>query len=62
MSIDIEVPRAAKIIFGASAADGREFVVAIQIEFDFAFTPPAIVVNSPRDLRADIMPLTFYTV
>ena len=39
-----EAVAAAEIVLGAGAADGGEFVVAVHVELDLAFSPPAVVV------------------
>ncbi len=37
----VEAVRAAEVVFGACAADGRKVGVTIEVEFDFSFAPPA---------------------
>ena len=34
--------RAAEIVFGASAANGREISITVEIEFYFALAPPSV--------------------
>ncbi len=55
----VEVVAAAEIVFRAGAADGREFLVAVEEELDLALAPPAVVVHSPGHVRADILPPAF---
>src|SRR5207253_126271 len=47
---------AAEIIFGAGAADGRKLRVAVEVELDFPFAPPAVVMYSDAHGRADVVP------
>src|SRR5690606_6360078 len=43
----LEVPSAAEIVFGTGSANRREFLVSVHIELDFAFAPPAGIVDLP---------------
>ena len=62
LSSAIEVIRTAEIIFGTCTANGRELLVTIHEELDFAFTPPSIVVHLPCHIGTYIMPLPFDSV
>src|SRR5208283_1854476 len=57
-----KVVGAAKIIFRARAADGREFLVAVQVELDFAFAPPPWAVDFPGQVCADVLAMPFHAV
>lgn len=39
----LEIIRAAEVVFGTGAANGWELLVAVEIEFNFAFAPPAVI-------------------
>lgn len=52
----------AEIILGASAADGGPLFVAIHKELDLAFAPPTSVVDTPRHVDADIVPLSLHAI
>ena len=58
----LEIVGAAKIIFGAGAADGGELGIAVHVEFDFAFTPPTRVVDVHGEIGADVLAFTFDVV
>lgn len=57
-----EIVRAAEIVFGAGAANGRELIIAVQVEFDFAFTPPARVMDVHGEVGADVLAFAFDVV
>ena len=46
---------AAEVIFRARAADGREFPVSVEIEFDLTLAPPVVIADSPAHDGSDIM-------
>ena len=54
----LKIPCAAEIIFCACAANRREIDIAIHVKFDFAFAPPARIIDTPCNIRADILPLS----
>ena len=41
-SVYIKIIRAAEVVLRTGAANGGEFLVAIQVKLDFAFAPPAL--------------------
>src|SRR4051812_43840103 len=53
----LEVPRAAKVVFGPGAADRRKLLIAVHEELDLAFAPPAGVVDAPRQVGAYVVPM-----
>ncbi len=53
---------AAEIIFRAGTANGGEFRIAIQEEFDFAFAPPTGGVSFPREISADVLARALHVV
>ena len=55
---DVEVPGAAKVVFGASAADRRVIVVAIEIDLELALAPPTGRIDAPGEVSADIVAMT----
>ncbi len=57
-----KIPGSAEIILGAGAADRWPVLISIQIEFDFTFTPPAVVPDSPRQIGSDVLPFAFYPI
>ena len=54
MTVHIKIIRAADVILGARAADGREVGVAVDEELDLALTPPAVGLDTPEEIGADI--------
>src|ERR1043166_4777957 len=61
-AFDFEIVGATEVVFGAGAADGWEFGVAVHEEFYFAFAPPAGVMNATREIGADILTRAFDTI
>ena len=60
--VDNETVRAAKVVFRTRSADRREFLVAVDIELDLALAPPAVVVDAPGHVSANIMSRSFDAV
>ena len=58
----VEVIATAEIVFRSRSADSRPLGVAIHIEFDLAFAPPAVVVDAPGHIGADVLAFAFYVV
>ena len=58
----LEIIGAAEIVLRGGTADRRVCGVAVQVEFDLALTPPACVVDAPRHVRADVLPLAAHAV
>jgi hypothetical protein len=54
----IEVVRPAKVIFSARSADRGIARIAIHVELDLSFAPPAVVVDAPGQVSANILSLT----
>src|SRR5260370_31405405 len=57
-----KIPGSTEIILGAGAADRWPVLISIQIEFDFTFTPPAVVPDSPRHIGSDVLAFAFYPI
>ena len=55
-SIPVKIVGSAEIIFRSCAADGGKFAVAIEVEFYFTLSPPAIVVDAPGKVESDKLP------
>ena len=53
--LGVEVVGAAEVVLGARAADGRELRVAVHEELDLALAPPAVVVDAPGHVGADVV-------
>ena len=62
LAVDVKVVRTAEVVFRTGAADGREFGVAVHEELDFTFAPPAVVVYTPEQVRADVLTLALDAV
>ncbi len=62
LSSPVEIIRATEIVFGSGATNGRELLIAIHEELDFAFAPPAIVINAPGHVNTNKLPCTFNVV
>ena len=62
LSSAVEIIRTAEIILGTCTADGRELLIAIHEELDFAFTPPSVVVHLPCHIGTYIVPLPLDSV
>src|SRR5260370_7498391 len=58
----LKVPGSSEVIFCTGATDRREICIAIQIEFHFAFAPPAAVVDLPGQVGAYVVAFAFYCV
>lgn len=58
----LKVVGAAEIILRPRAADGRVFAVAVHIKLDLALAPPAVVVDAPGQIGADVLPLALHVV
>ena len=50
-----EVPCAVEVVLQARAADGGEIGVAVDVEFDLAFAPPAVGFDTPVHIGADVV-------
>ena len=61
-ALGVEVVRATEVIFCAGAADCREIFVAVDVEFNFALAPPAVVVHTPGYVCADVVAPAFDAV
>ena len=57
----LEVVRAAEIVLGTGAADGGELRVPVQEELDLAFSPPALVVDAPGQVRSHVVALAAHS-
>src|SRR3954468_22947361 len=57
---ELEVPGAAEVVLGAGAADGRPVGVSVQVELDLALAPPAVVVDAPGEVGADVVALALH--
>src|SRR6266849_2414380 len=58
----LKVPGSSEVIFCASATDRRDIDIAIQIEFHYAFAPPAAVIDLPGQVGAYVVAFAFYCV
>src|SRR4051812_2305439 len=58
----LEVPGPAEIVFRPGAADRRPVGIAVQVELDLALAPPAVVVDAPGDVRANVVALSCHPV
>src|SRR5579859_916909 len=58
----LEVPGSAEVIFCTRATDSREILIAVQIKFDLALTPPARAVRLPREIGAHVMTFALHTI
>ena len=58
----LKIVGTAEVVFRARAADGGICVVAVQIEFDFAFAPPAVVIHAPGHVGAHIVAFALHAV
>ena len=54
-AVDVKIPRAAEIVLGARSAYRGEFAVAVKVELDFSFSPPAVVVHLPGKIGPDVL-------
>jgi hypothetical protein len=58
----VKIIRSAEIIFCPGTANRREFSITINEKFDFAFSPPAVIIYSPGQLNTDILTFTPDTI
>lgn len=58
----LEIIRAAEVVFSPGSTDSRIFLVTVHVELDFPFTPPAVVVYTPRQVGTHILSLALHTV
>src|SRR5262245_27139891 len=58
----LEVVRAAEVVLGAGADDRGGVLVAVHVELDLAFSPPAVVVDAVGHVRADVVSLALDSV
>ena len=57
-----KTPGASEIIFRTSSADCRIFVIPVNIEFYFAFSPPVTFQCCQSNISSYIMSFSFYTI
>src|SRR5262249_43283101 len=50
-----KVIRAVEIVFRPSAIDGGEIRIAIDVKLNLAFTPPAVVMDAPGQVRSYVL-------
>src|SRR4030042_1255740 len=58
----IKIVGAAEIIFCTCTTYCREFCITIHEEFDLAFSPPSVIIDSPCQITTHIMTSAFNTV
>ena len=61
-AIHIKIICSAKIILCARSANAGEFGIAVNIEFDLAFSPPAIGFDTPMQIGSNIKTVSFNVV
>ena len=57
-----KTPGASEIVFRTSSADCRIFVISVNIEFYFAFSPPVTFQCCQSNISSYIMSFSFYTI
>ena len=58
IAVDFEVIGAAEVILGSGSADGGELGVVVDIEFNLAFAPPTVALDTPVHVGSHIMAVT----
>jgi len=58
----LEIVRTAEVVLSPGSADSRIFLVTVHVELDFPFTPPAVVVYTPRQVGTHVLSLALHTV
>lgn len=61
-STDVEIPGAAEIVFRTGAADGGKFPIAVHKELDLTLAPPAVIVDTPEKIGANILAVALHVV